>query len=258
MTQENHAGTHPLKLTGRAAVFGLPKQGWLIGGLLVFFVVIHAQYALKLAHSENGTRSAFLRWRTQLQDLDEGVNVWDKYAYPNPPIMALILKPFFELPPILGASLWFVCKALLALAAILGVFSLLDVPARPFPLSGKILAIAMTLRPMEGDLVHGNVNLLILFLIVGALIAFQRRHDGLAGVLLGLSIACKLTPALFLFYFLWKRAWTTLLGAAAGLVVFVLLIPALCFGWSNNLQYLRSWHNQMIAPIAAGIVTSEH
>jgi hypothetical protein len=105
---------------------------------------------------------------------------------------------------------------------------------------------------------HGNVNLLILFLIVVSLLAFCRRRDGLAGVLLGLSMACKLTPALFLVYFLYKRAWKTLLGAAGGLVVFVLVIPAAVYGWSNNLDYLRSWHNQMVAPFAAGVVTSEH
>ena len=231
---------------------------WLVVGLLLLFGAIYVQYALKLKSSENGTRSAFLRWRTQLADLDDGINVWDKYAYPNPPIMALILKPFLQLPPTLGASLWFACKSLLALGAIFGVLSLLDSPVRPFPLWGKALAVVVSLRPIEGDLVHGNVNLLILFLVVALLHAFCQRRDALAGLLLGLSIACKLTPALFLLYFLWKRAWLTLFAATIGLVAFVLLIPAAAFGWSNNLDYLESWHRQMIAPYAAGIVSSEH
>jgi lysylphosphatidylglycerol synthetase-like protein (DUF2156 family) len=37
-----------------------------------------------------------------------------------------------------------------------------------------------------------------------------------------------------------------------------LLIPAAVFGWSNNLDYLQSWHQQMVAPYAAGVVSSEH
>ncbi|MSQ95652.1 MAG: DUF2029 domain-containing protein [Gemmataceae bacterium] len=236
----------------------LLRQRWLVVALALFFVAIHIQFAFKMQHSEHGRRSAFLRWKTQLEDLDADVNVWDKYAYPNPPIMALILKPFLQLPPMLGASLWFACKTLLALAAIAGVLTLLDSPERPFPIWGKFLAIALSLRPIEGDLVHGNVNLLILALIVAMLVAYAKRRDGLAGVLLGLSIACKLTPALFLAYFLWKRSWATLLGAASSLIVFVILIPALAFGWTENLDYLRSWHNQMIAPFAAGVVSSEH
>jgi hypothetical protein len=241
----------------RAGIDSL-RPRWLVGVLGVFFLAILAQYTLKLRHSEYGMRSAFLRWKPQFEELDDGINIWEKHAYPNPPIMAILLKPFMQMPPTLGASLWFACKALLAIASILGVLALLDDPQRPFPLRGKALAMLMVLRPIEGDLMHGNVNLLILFLIVGALVAFCHRRDGLAGVLLGLSIACKLTPALFLVYFLYKRAWKTLLGALCGLIVFVLVIPASVYGWSNNLDYLRSWHNQMVAPFAAGVVTSEH
>ncbi len=237
---------------------GLTLQRWPLIALACLLALIFCQFLLKMNHTEHGQRSAFLRWRAQLEELDAGVNVWEKYAYPNPPIMALILKPFHQLPPLLGASLWFVCKALLALAAIVGVLTLLDSPARPFPLWGKILAIGMSLRPIEGDLVHGNVNLFILFLVMAMLIAFSRRCDGWAGLFLSLSMACKVTPALFLFYFLWKRAWTTLFGAAAGLVLFVIVVPAIAFGWTENLDYLRSWHGQMIAPYAAGVVSSEH
>ena len=231
---------------------------WLVVGLAILFAAIYVQYALKMQHSEHGMRSAFLRWKTQLEDLDDGVNVWDKYAYPNPPIMALILKPFVQLPPTLGSSLWFACKAMLALASILIVLSLLDSPDRPFPMWGKAIAIVLCLRPIEGDLVHGNINLYILFLVVASLHAFCQRRDALAGLLLGLSVACKLTPALFLLYFLWKRAWTALLGSCVGLIAFGLLIPGVAYGWSNNLDYLQSWHRQMIAPYAAGVVSSEH
>ena len=38
----------------------------------------------------------------------------------------------------------------------------------------------------------------------------------------------------------------------------MLLIPGVYYGWSNNLDYLRGWHEQMVAPYAAGIVMSEH
>jgi alpha-1,2-mannosyltransferase len=234
------------------------RQRSLVVALVLFFSAIYTQYALKIKHSDHGMRSAFLRWKTQLEDLDHGVNVWEKYAYPNPPIMALVLRPFLQLAPTLGSSLWFCCKAALALASILGVLSLLDFPERPFPAWGKTLAVVMSLRPVEGDLVHGNVNLLILFLLVASLWAFCRRRDGLAGLLMGLSIACKLTPALFLLYFLWKGAWKTLCAAAVSMIAFVLFLPAVAFGWSSNLDYLRSWHHQMVAPYAAGIVTSEH
>jgi alpha-1,2-mannosyltransferase len=250
-------GRRMLRVTLRTGSF-LAQPRWLALALLGVFGLILVQYLLKVTHSEHGNRSAFLRWRAQLEDLDDGINVWDRHAYPNPPIMAIVLRPFMQLPPLVGSALWFTCKALMAVAAILGVVSLLDAPDRPFPPWGKLLAVILSLRPIAGDLVHGNVNLLILFLVVAVLVAFHQRRDTLAGLLLGLSIACKLTPALFIGYFLWKRAWKTLLGTAAGILVFGLLIPALVFSWSKNLEYLQSWHQQMVAPYAAGIVSSEH
>jgi alpha-1,2-mannosyltransferase len=237
---------------------GLPALRWLLGVLVFIFAVIFVQYTLKLRHSETGTRSAFLRWRAQLSELDDGVNVWDKFAYPNPPIMAIILRPFLDLPPALGASAWFLVKAVCALLAIAVVWRLLDSASQPFPIWGKALAVLLTLRPIEGDLVHGNVNLLVLFLLAATLYAFCKRRDALAGIFLGLSIACKLTPALMLLYFLYKRAWTALLASAMSLLFFVIIVPSLFFGWQSNVAYHRSWYNQMVAPFAAGVVTSEH
>jgi hypothetical protein len=107
-----------------SATWNFMRQRWLMLGFALFLGVVHVQYMLKLTHSETGMRSAFLRWRVQLAALNDGVNVWEKYAYPNPPIMAMILKPFMALPPALGASLWFACKGLMALAAVLAVLAL--------------------------------------------------------------------------------------------------------------------------------------
>ena len=238
----------------------IPDYRWLMAVVFAAVSLAFVQYGLKLNDANSTNRSAFLRWRVQLADLDEGVNVWAKHAHPNTPLMTLILRPFLALPPMVGASLWFFCKALFALASIGGVFWLLDRATSPgvFPWWGKTLAIALSWKPIAGDLTHGNVNLLILFLVVAMLIAAARGRSGWAGTVLGLAIACKLTPALFLFYFAWKRAWTTLSTSIISLLTFTLFVPAMFYGWSENLTYLHSWHRQMIVPYAAGVVTSEH
>src|SRR5437763_1757587 len=71
------------------------------------------------------------------------------------------------------------------------VFRLVEEPGRPCPVWAKALAVALSLRPIIGDLSHGNINIFILFLVVGALLAFRKRHDLGCGLLLGLAIACK-------------------------------------------------------------------
>ena len=126
---------------------------------------------------------------------------------------------------------------------------------------GARLTVLLSLRPIIGDLHHGNVNLFILFLVVAALAAFRRRRHWLSGLLLGLAVACKVTPALFIPYFLWKRQWRVLGGCAAGLVLFLWpgFVPSLFLGWNENQQQVRSWYMEMVYPfVVEGKVTSEH
>src|SRR5262249_42525195 len=204
-------------------------------------------------------RSAFLRWRDQIQEWKTGVNIWAKHNYPNPPIMALLLRPLAELPPLVGSMTWFYLKVGMALAAIALTFRLVETPGRPWPVWAKAVAVALSLRPIMGDLSHGNINLFILLLCVGALACYRARRDGSAGGLLALAIACKLTPALFLPYFLWKRSWGVLAGCGVGLVLFFWLIPGALLGFGANREYLASWYAGMVHPfLVEGVVTTEH
>lgn len=225
-------------------------------GLTLFFGVLTLQYFSKIYQSPH--RSAFLRWSSQIQELCQGENIWEKHNYPNPPIMALLLAPLAHLPHLAGAMMWFGLKIVLVLAAIHWVWRMLEQPA-PLPLWVKPVGLLLVLRPIEGDLVHGNVNLFILFLVTASLFAFTRGQDWLSGSLLGFAIACKLTPALFVPYFAWKRAWRTLAGCCLGLALFWGLVPGLCLGWTKNAHYLLDWVDNMVLPyVHENKVTSEH
>ncbi|HZV07067.1 MAG TPA: glycosyltransferase family 87 protein [Gemmataceae bacterium] len=243
---------------------------WYTLVLVLFFAVLSIPYGIKAWH--NG--SAFQRWQPQISALGDGVDIAQRYNYPNPPIMALLLYPLARLPaaanelglPEKAASLfaalcWFYIKAGLTLLAFRWVFQLVEEPSRPFPLWAKCLTVLLAMRPIMSDLQHGNVNLFILFLVVAALAAYRRQRDICAGIVLGLAIACKVTPALFVPYFLWKRAWKTLAGCVAGLILFLWpgLVPACFMGWEHNQNHLVSWYYDMVHPfVIEGKVTSEH
>src|SRR5262249_62247392 len=96
-------------------------------------------------------------------------------------------------------------------------FRLVESPGRPSPVWAKGLTVLLSLRPILGDLLHGNVNLLILFLVGGALALFRARRDLSAGVVLALAVACKLTPALFLPYFGLQPGWQAVAGVPPAL-----------------------------------------
>jgi alpha-1,2-mannosyltransferase len=239
---------------------GLTERRFL-AAMLVLFAAVSVQYTLKIVEVRDGKqeRSAILRWRDQLRRLDVCDDIYAHNNYPNPPIMALMLRPLAELPPIAGGLVWFYLKVGMALTAYALTFRLIEEPGRPFPSWAKALTVLVSLRPVMSDLTHGNVNLFILFLVVAALAAYRRGWDVCAGIIMALAVACKVTPALFIPYFAWKRSWRALAGVAIGLALFFVAIPGAILGWKANAELLGSWAQQMVTPyLVGGVVTSEH
>jgi hypothetical protein len=234
-----------------------PLLRWFTLALVLLFVGLSVKHTFK-AHAK---RTAFSRWQPQVLELEQGVDIAARHNYPNPPVMAVLLEPLARLPEVPAALLWFYLKVGMALLAIRWTFRLVEDVGRPFPPLAQVGAVLLSLKPVLEDLDHGNINLFILFLVVAALTAFRRRWDVLAGALLGLAIACKLTPALFVPYLVWKRAWRALAGVAAGLALFLYpgLVPSLRLGFEDNQRQLASWYRGMVHPfLVEGKVTSEH
>jgi alpha-1,2-mannosyltransferase len=231
------------------------RQRWLLLGLILVFVGYSIPYAIKASNN----RSAYVRWSDQIKDLGKA-DIYRVYNYPNPPIMPLILKPLTELPLVVGSLVWYALKVGMTLLALYWLFRLVEEQGLPFPDWAKVVTVLLSIRPILGDLSHGNINIFIMFLVVGALYAFRQRWDLTAGLTLGLAIACKVTPALFLPYLVWKRAWKTLAGCAAGLVLFFWVVPGLFLGWQENHELLKSWAENMVKPfvISGDVLYSEH
>jgi alpha-1,2-mannosyltransferase len=231
------------------------RRDWFLPAMALVFIALSVQYTFKAAHN----KSAFVRWREQILQIDQGLKLYEYYHYPNPPIMALMLRPLAELPPVVGALIWFYLKVAMAAAAFLACVRMIEAGGASFPTWAKVGTLLLSASPLIGDLQHGNINILILFLVVASLYAFHRGGDWLAGLLLALAICCKVTPALFVFYFLWKRQWKVLAGCCAGMVLFLVVVPGVFLGWNENLALLNSWCQQMIMPfLRDGVITSEH
>ena len=106
---------------------------WFILALCLLFVAQSVQYAFKASgNSEKVPGSAIVRWRDQLLHLRDE-DIYKRYNYPNPPIMALLLEPIAHLPPLAGSLCWFYLKLGMTLMAVLWVFRLIENPQRPFP-----------------------------------------------------------------------------------------------------------------------------
>ncbi|MFE9201474.1 glycosyltransferase 87 family protein [Micromonospora sp. NPDC007230] len=151
------------------------------------------------------------------------------YGFVYPPFALLAMAPLAWLGPTAGFWGWTVLSAL---AVPVVVWLLVDhlTPAtdrrRPALLAAGTLAV-LPLSPIAGTLLLGNVNILLLALILVDLLLATGRHQG---VLVGVAAGIKLTPLVFVGYLLLTgrtRAGLTALVTFLGTVgIGFLLLPA--------------------------------
>ena len=126
-------------------------QRWFIVALCVLLLVLSVQYSLKVTGYYRGAPgSAFERWRGQILHLSDE-DIYERYNYPNPPIMALLLEPLAELPPLAGSLCWFYIKVAMTLTAIFWVFRIVEVPGKPFPAVAKAISHGDSRYPPIGS-----------------------------------------------------------------------------------------------------------
>ena len=159
------------------------------------FALVMVVAACFYFNKADGGNSAFVRWREQVHMFwFEGVNIWDKQMFPNPPIVPISMLPLMLLPSVVGgAMLWFALKAALAAASARACFRMVgagqgEVAGRAFSPWAEGIVLLLSLRPILSDLHHGNNNLIIMSLIVAALACWRRGWDARAGLGLGLAI----------------------------------------------------------------------
>ncbi len=223
---------------------------------IAFLMTMIGAAAVYKAKAEDD-RSALVRWHHQIVELREGVNIWDKYYFPNPPMFPITLYPLTQLKAVDAAMVWFGLKACLAAACLLACMRMAVPRGVRFPWWAQGAVVLLSLRPIMGDLHHANNNLIILSLIVAMLAAWRRGYDVLAGMLLALAITYKLTPALFVPYFMYKKSWKTVAATFVGMFLFVLVIPSLVLGPRFNLECLTAWYERILGPFVEDGVTSK-
>ena len=95
---------------------------------------------------------------------------------------------------------------------------------------------------------RGQVSLLLLLLLCGALAALLRGRSWQAGLWLAGAICLKVIPAFLILYPLYRRDGRCLAGCAGGLVLGLAIIPAAVFGPARTLAYYQEWTHVLLWP----------
>jgi len=190
----------------------------------------------------------------------------DPYAAPSPrgwhylypPLFALLLAPLDGLDPEWQGVVWYFVSLLLAFASLREVARLLRAVAPGAPRAFRVLAVVALAFPALNTLQRGQAGFAVLYpLLLGLRVVLTGRSRAArfgGGVALALPVVIKLTPAMPVGVLLLaeavrsraRSAWL-LLGGAAGLLVFVLLLPAAAIGWRRNADLLAEWTREVAA-----------
>jgi alpha-1,2-mannosyltransferase len=101
-------------------------------------------------------------------------------------------------------------------------------------LAAAIVAPAVVyLEPIRSNFDFGQINVVLMTLVIADCV--PRRTPWPRGMLLGVAIALKLTPAVFLLYFLLRRDSRALLVTTASAVIATL--AGVAFAWRDSLEY---------------------
>ncbi len=195
-----------------------------------------------------------LVWHSDTTEHPYGLGHW----FPGTPIVLVAIAPLTKLGYFGAGVVWAGLKVAGFLLAMWLVVRTLDREDFAVPLGILLAAGIFSIRPIVADLQHGNLNTFTLIWLGIAWGLYVRGKDVWAGVFIALAVATKLTPALAVIYFVYKREWRVCAGAVVGLVLFFGIIPSLVLGIDRNLDYLRAWYEMLVQPfVHQGYATRE-
>ncbi|RKH07791.1 DUF2029 domain-containing protein [Corallococcus sp. CA047B] len=182
------------------------------------------------------TAAERFREGTDLYRAEDGTMPF-KYA----PVTAPLFLPFTAVPPRAAVALWNL-GSVLALAAV----SVLTRRAAPAPGEAAawpwapVLATAVLLPAFSFEFFYGQVDAVLLWLLVVAAVGAERGRVWSPGA--AFAVACLLKPpaALLGLFFLARRHWRVV-GTTALFGVLLVMPTLIRYGWEGTLSQVHDW-----------------
>ena len=161
-------------------------------------------------------------------------------VYTCGPAFVALMVPFALLPIQWASVAWFALNVGLVWACLLFCLNLAGVRERRFPVA--VLALLCSSKFIDSNLRWGQSNLVVFCLCLLGFTLLRRRRPCWGGMALALAAGLKLTPVVFLFVLAWQRRWREAAAMVAGLLLFVVGLPALMWGPHRVAGVLAEWH----------------
>jgi len=188
-----------------------------------------------------------MRWWAQghpLYDYAQADPVQGDLYFTYPPFAALLLWPFGQVP--LDATIAVFTWGTVAALAVTTYWLVAPVADRRglprWYAAGLALPLAFLIEPTRETITFGQLNLLLVVLVLGDLLFAVPRRWRLAGAGIGLATAIKLVPGIFIVYLLVTRRWRAAVVACAAAATATLLAAVVAprESWQFWTESLRS------------------
>lgn len=165
-----------------------------------------------------------------------------------PPFAAVVFAPFALAPYVVASSVWTLLSIAALVVVVVVVLRSLDVQPST-ALVGVLLPVALLLEPVRATLFFGQINLLLMALVVVDCLVRNPRWP--RGMLVGIAAAIKLTPAAFVLFFLLRG------DRRAAVTALVSFLGATAVGFAlNPAGSARYWTSIVFDPDRIGGVAS--
>jgi len=216
-------------------------------GIVVLTAVVPVLYLLASPHNffDLHIYMSAMRWWAEgnpLYDYVQPDRVQGELYFTYPPFAALLLRPFASLR--LGATV--VIFTVFTVVAVVATTWWLVTPvadrhrvSRWFAI-GLAVPVVFAVESIRETITFGQINMLLVVLILADLLIAVPRRSRWAGVGIGLATALKLFPGIFIVYLLVSRRWRAAVVASAAAAGATLLAAAVAPGdswrfWTHEL-----------------------
>lgn len=167
---------------------------------------------------------------------------WEGFSYLYPPFFAGFVGLFAWVPYPVFALIFNLLSLLSTVLAVVLSLTLLrpqlkERQAHRVLLLGLLLSVFFIFYNLQ----YGQVNTLVLTLVLAGVYRAEQGGDLRAGVYLGLAFSVKLIPGVFILYFLLRGRWRILLSSAVVALVLNVVFPVVTHGFETYLSEIGKY-----------------
>jgi hypothetical protein len=156
------------------------------------------------------------------------------------PLWGLLFKPLTWFAYTAAKNLWVAMNIFMVLGIILTGGYLLSSEKRfihsRFREWGFLSLLLLNYPPLWVTIKNGQINLVVLTLLISSFLAWKEKHSILAGILLAFAISTRYTPAIFLLFWCLKKEYKVCLSTLLASCVICILSVGL-LGWKVHWDY---------------------